>query len=285
MHKKILEQNTDKYRIISYKVYENKLKELIKILYEKGFDPIVIKGWAAAQYYPQPWNRNLGDVDLVFDTKKADEVKDVLPEITDLPIDVHCGLRHLDTVDFEDLYEQSVLKDCMGVPVRCLRVEDHLRVLCVHWMNDGGAYKEKLWDIFYAVESSRESFDWRRCLDVVSATRRNWILSMIALTHDYIGLKIDDLPFAGELKTVPQWLKNSVEKEWKSNVRLNSLHLYIKDREQLVKQIRKRIPPNSLQAIVELEKDISSAFRFHYQILNVFYRMKPSARRIFKNEK
>ena len=275
----------EKVRLINYRVYETKLANLFCKLAEAGYEPILIKGWAAAQYYPKPWNRISGDVDMVFRPEEVRDVKKVLSGYADLPIDIHSGLRQLDTVDFEDLCKHSLIIDCHGTAIRVLRVEDHIRVLCVHWMSDGGANKEKLWDLFYAIDRFRENFDWSRCLDVVSSTRKAWIKSVIGLTYDYLGLETKDLPFADELKDNPAWLKRAVEKEWNSNIRLNSLHLFMNNKKDLIKQILKRIPPNPLQATVELEKDIRSEFRFHYQIINMFTRLNPSLRRIFGIEK
>ncbi len=279
------QNDLEKVRLINYRVYETKLENLFCKLGKAGFEPILIKGWAAAQYYPKPWNRISGDVDMVFRPKEVRDVKKFLAGYTDLPIDIHSGLRRLDTVDFEDLYKHSLIIDCQGTAIRVLRVEDHVRVLCVHWMSDGGANKEKLWDLFYAIDRFRENFDWSRCLDVVNSIRKAWIKSIIGLTYDYLGLETKDLPFADELKDNPAWLKRAVEKEWTSNIRLNSLHLFMDDKKTLIKQILKRIPPNPLQATVELEKDIRSEFRFHHQFLNMFTRLSPSLQRILKIEK
>ena len=276
----------EKIRLINYKVYETELAKLFKRLEAARFEPILIKGWAAAQYYPQPWNRNPGDIDLVFRPEVVDRVEVDLADHNDLHgVDIHSGLRHLDTVNLEDLYRNCVWMNCAGTPVRVLRVEDHLRVLCVHWMNDGGANKEKLWDLYFAIDRFRETFDWGRCLDVVSSTRRGWIKSLIVLTCDYLGLEIENLPFAGELKKSPAWFKSAVEKEWRSEVKLNSLHLFLNNKNQLIKQILKRIPPNPLQATVEMERDIKSEMRLHFQLMNMFTRIKPSLQRMFGSKK
>lgn len=280
------QNDLEKIRLMNYRVYETNLAKLIYKLEKAGYEPILIKGWAAAQYYPKPWNRNTGDVDLVFRPQIVDDdIKEELSENNDLHVDIHSGLRHLDTVDLEDLYRNCVWTDCFGTPIRVLRVEDHFRVLCVHWMNDGGANKEKLWDLFFAIDRFRESFDWSRCLDVVSSTRREWIKSIIRVTYDYLGLEIENLPFADELKDNPLWLGQAVEKEWNNKIKLNSLHLYMDNKKILFKQILKRIPPNPLQATVELEKDINGEFRLHYQLLNMFTRITPSLQRIFESKK
>lgn len=278
--------NAEKMRLINFRVYEQTLAEIFYQLENKGFQPILIKGWAAAQYYPKPWHRNPGDIDLVFRSKYVEDASELLSDKGFLhAVDIHNGLRHLDTVDLEDLYRNCLWMDCAGTPVRVLRAEDHLRILCVHWMNDGGANKDKLWDVFFAVERNRESFDWERCLKIVDSVRRDWILCAIFLTSDYLGLEIDHLPFAADSELIPQWIRQAVEKEWRSEIKLNSLHLFTNKKELLFKQILKRIPPNPLQATVELEKTIKGEYRLQYQLMNVFVRLVPSLQRIFENKK
>ncbi len=276
------QNKTEKIRLINYRVYETKLAKLCSKLEKSGYAPVVIKGWAAAQFYPKPWNRIIGDVDLVFRPEViGEDLEKMLCENADLPFDVHSGLRRLDTHSLEDLYKNSFYIDCCGTPVRVLRVEDHLRVLCVHWMNDGGANKDKLWDIFYAIDRNRNEFDWDRCLNTVSSGRKQWIQSIIHLAHIYLGLETDNLPFAGELKKNPVWLGRTVEKEWISKVKLKPLHLCLGDGQTFIRQIVKRIPPNPLQATVELEQDITGEVRFHYQFINILTRFYPSLHRIF----
>ena len=74
--------------------------------------------------------------------------------------------------------------------------EDELRVLCLRWLNDGGAYKERLWDIYYAVANQPPDFDWDQCRDSVSATGRRWIVTAIAITRKYLSLEVEGLRFS-----------------------------------------------------------------------------------------
>lgn len=134
-------------------------------------------------------------------------------------------------------------------------------VLCVHWLTDGGEHREKLWDIYYAVENRPADFDWERCLDAVGETRKKWIICCIVLANRYLGLNLDGIPLTEESREIPQWLLETIEKEWKSDLRLKSLEYCLSDKKQLFSQIKKRSPPNPIQATVEMEEEFDHGWR------------------------
>lgn len=268
-----------KLRQLNFRVYEKRLSDIFQTFERNGFEPILIKGWAASQFYPKPWDRNTGDLDIVIKPEYETQAKKLLDTLKYLPVDLHLGLRHLDTVNLENLYENCRYSDCHGVPIRVLRPEDHFRVLCVHWLNDGGAYKEKLWDIYHAINSTRGEFEWDRCLSLISENRRGWIYCAIRLAHRYLGLDIKTLPINFEMPEIPGWVIKTVEMEWQSHVRLLPLRQCFNDRKLLMQQIWKRIPPNPIQACIELEEDFYQGVpRIFIQSRNIFTRLKPSVR-------
>ena len=264
------------------KIQEEKIKKAFEIFRAGEIEPILIKGWAAGRFYPNQSGRVYADIDLCVAPEAFPRAKALAGsvEVQKLNVDLHCGLRHLDTVEWENLYENSMLVKLADAEIRILRPEDHLRVLCVHWLNDGGAYKEKLRDIFYAVENRPENFDWERCLEITGEKRRRWIVCTIGLAKKYFGLSIQNTPLEKETEDLPGWLISTVEREWKSGVRLKPLNTCLGDKKQFFEQILKRIPPNAIQATVEMEGSFDRGPRIFYQFGNLYARIVPSFRRI-----
>ena len=245
-------------------------------------EPILIKGWAAARNYPEEIPRFSGDVDLAVSRQDYETAKAMVTgsnaQISG--VDLHRELRHLDTVNWDILFSNSELVDIDGEPIRVLSPEDHLRVLCVHWLTNGGESRDRLWDIVWAVRNRPSNFDWAKCLGVVSETRRQWIISTIGLAHRYLGLEVEGLPFDIDAESLPSWLTKCVEKEWSENVGSIALESQLKNPRNFLRQLRKRIPPNPIQATINCEGEFSDSSRFRYQLRDMLNRLMPSVRRV-----
>jgi hypothetical protein len=276
------EQNDFYWLTLQNRVNELKISEAFRFMESEGFRPVLIKGWSIARYYPEIWRRRFIDIDLCVAPEDFERAKNLLetPEGLKRNIDLHKGLRHLDTVAWENLFDNSETLEIENTKIRTLRAEDHLRVLCVHWLTDGGAYKDRLRDIYYLVKNRPDNFDWDRCLNIVSAKRRKWIVCCIGLAHKYMGLDLQDTPIAAEAENIPGWLIKTIEREWRTEVKLKPLQNCLHDRRLFWRQIKKRIPPNPIQATIELEGDFNDNPRAFYQIASVFTRFFPAVRRI-----
>lgn len=249
-----------------------------------GIEPIVIKGIAVARFYPEDRWRKFTDVDLAVsagDFERAKEVK-LMAATGFQPIDLHKELRHLDTAPWADLLANSRTVNIEGTDIRFLREEDHLRIVCVHWLTDGGAYKHRLWDIYWSVKNRTADFDWDRCLNTVTHNRRKWIVYAIGLANRYLDLSVDELPFAEEAKALPKWLIRSLEREWRSTTRLQPLNLFKRDPIGLCRQIMKRLPPNPIQATIDMEGSLDASTRIHYQVGDILKRSANSIGRLVK---
>jgi hypothetical protein len=166
-------------------------------------------------------------------------------------------------------------------PVRILSDEDHMRVMCVHWLTDGGENKQKLWDIYYLFENRRADFDWDRCLTEIDPNRRLWIIYTIGLAHKYLRLEIDGLPFEREAKNLPLWLEKNIERIWSRKYPFIPLDTCYSDREMFLYQLKLRIPPNPIMATIGVNGRLDARTRIIYQLRYFLKRSIPSLRSFF----
>ena len=278
----ISEQDEARWNLLYKKAQGARALRAFELFRAKGIEPILIKGLAAGRFYPEAKARPATDMDLAvsaadYDAGTAIAVS-AAPE--GLAIDLHRELRHFDTVGWDDLFANSRLLPVDGGEVRVLRPEDHLRVLCVHWLTNRGEDRERLWDIYYAVANRPADFDWDRFLNVVSPHRRRWMVCTIGLAHRFLGLELEDTPIGDEARDLPAWLVEAVTREWASEVKLEPLELVIRDRRKLLQQLRKRLRPNPIWATVQMEGSFDARTRVFYQVGNFVRRMIPSYRRV-----
>lgn len=277
-----VESETDdqarKWSALQSAVEERSISAAVKLFRLNGIEPILFKGAAAARNYPADKIRNSTDIDLAFSAVDFDRAFQLAQGdgYKGLVLDIHREFKHLDTVDWDIIVGRSQVIKIGDTEVTVPSDEDHLRLLCVHWLVDGGYFRERLWDVYYAVENRSANFDWSVCLDQVSADRRRWIICTIGLAHHYLQLNVDQLPFTDEAKQIPGWLLRAVEKEWASGLRLMPIQQFAGQPTMFFRQIKKRLPPNPITATIDVEGSFDSKFRFHYQLGSMFKRLGPS---------
>jgi hypothetical protein len=267
-----------KERFIYECEFSNQLVSAFDWFREQEIEPILIKGWLAGKNYPESVFRDFGDIDLVIPPHKYNEL--ALQTKTMFPnVDLHQGARKHDTLTYDQLLANSQLKKLInGHEIRVVSAEDHLRIMAAHWLNDGGTNKLKLWDIYYAVCNRPATFNWDKCLNVVSPIRRKWVLTTIELAHRYLELQIDDLPFSEEItnpKYIPDWIIKTLNHEWTTNVHLAPLISSLSSPKVFFQQVRKRMPPNPITSAIETETSFDDYWRFPSQIKAIFQRMFP----------
>lgn len=274
-----IEANLSTWNRLLRGAQEKRLGATFEFFRSAGIEPILIKGWAACRYYPSSVERRPGDIDLAVDPQDFKKSLRVLEDARlGYLVDLHNGLRNLDTVPWEDLFKNSRLVPFNGTQIRVLRDEDHLRLLATHWLLDGGRFKDKLWDIYYAVRNRADDFDWTRCLEIVEPHRRRWVICAIAAAHKYLDLPINDLPFAREANTIPKWIARSIELEWKRAEDLEPVLASVHDKKLLARQIFRRLPPNPIRATIEANGDLYGPWRWWYQFMVLVRRSIPFAR-------
>ena len=272
-------ENAIRWYSLQNKIFERKIAEVFKLLRNHQIEPILIKGWAAARSYPAAEIRAFSDIDVCVKPELYQKAKEILRSVQE--VDLHEGFRHLDLLSWNDLFDKSKTVEVHNVEIRVLSEEDHLRVLCVHWLTDGGAFKDKLWDIFYLLDNREADFDWERFLDSTGKVRRRWFVCVVGLAHLKLGLDISDTPFEKEAEDLPGWFLKSVEKEWRSDVRLVDLRFTTGSFKNFYKQLKKRFPPNAVQATVLEEGDFEKNSQLKYQWKNFFRRLLNSVKKTF----
>jgi hypothetical protein len=117
-------------------------------------------------------------------------------------------------------------------------------------------------------------------LKTVDRKRRKWIVCAVGLAHLYLGLDLKDTPIAAEAEQIPKWVIRTVEKEWADENRLKRLQDCLSDRKEFFRQLKKRFPPNPIQATVEVDGEFDDKPRIFYQAADIFIRIKPSLQRL-----
>lgn len=274
----------EKWHLLVKRKNEQQVAESFDHLRKHNIEPVLIKGFAIAIKYPSDHPRIYSDIDLAVSKSAYSKALRLIQsdeQLSKLNIDLHCELRHLDTVEFNSVFERSSTISLNNTNIRVLAEEDHLRVLIAHWLNDGGESRDRLYDIRYAIENRSDSFDWDLCFDQLTPHRRKWIEYTISIAHIYLDLSIKDLPFKIDPKKLPTWLTKRVEMEWKHGTRLIPLQAAIFDRNTIAGQLLKRIAPNPIQSIIEMDGDLDTHFRFLYQGANLVKRTFRSISKIF----
>ncbi len=279
-----MHRNNDEYwHIIQAKKQQNDIETVFSIVRSAAIEPVLLKGWAIGRFYPAGRHRYSTDVDIAVASKDYDNLKNCIThaDLRSTVVDMHSGLRKLDLSTWEDLFERSKLIDMNGTAVRVLSDEDNLRCVCIHWLADGGNDRERLWDIYYGVNNRSPNFDWQKFFDPAGPVRTEWLKISIALAAKYLDLDTTRLPFDASAEIIPNWVIKTLEKEWKSGVKLGALHLSLNDPGELWRQIIKRIPPNAIQSTVEAEARFDGSMRLPLQIRSIFRRISPSFQRVF----
>lgn len=242
--------------------------------------PILIKGWSVARFYDDGSDRVSSDIDILFSEVQSPDVIDLIRNADPTAaVDVHCGLRHLDKLSFDELFARSYEVELNGVPVRVLADEDNLRITAVHWLTDGGVNKDKLWDIYYLVKNRKADFDWNRCLESGGPIRKTWVLAAIATARDHLALDISDLPDEVRVFRLPDWYQRTLEREWQLGIYPRFILANILTRPKLLaQQLRRKFPPNPIASTVLTETPIDDTSRVPAQVKSFAKKLGPFAR-------
>src|SRR5215813_6159849 len=91
--------DAERWNRLQHRAQEARIVPAFELFRQADVEPILIKGWAAARYYPKARQRRPGDIDLAVAPEQFSEASALLKR-SQIPglIDLHDGLRHLDAL-------------------------------------------------------------------------------------------------------------------------------------------------------------------------------------------
>jgi hypothetical protein len=282
--------------VIAAAHHEEAVAELARHLHSAGIAPLHFKGWAVAQYYSQPDLRAMGDADLCAPPGRLHEMVRVLRGRgftalnssanaehgqaillmspadwpgRDLLVDVHERLDKFYLKPPEDIFSRARRARLGDCDVLVPSIEDHLRIVAIHFLRDGGWRPSSLCDVGALLEALPSGFDWELCLGDCPR-RRRWIACTVELAHQLLGARLDAVPTECQIPDMPSWLSRTVLRAWdkplshhRARVRFGWI---LRDfQSDIFEEVIARWP-NGIRASVELEAAFSRAPRWPYQL-------------------
>lgn len=231
------EQLRQLYRIhrLEASLHVARLKRVFQLFREAGIEPVLVKGWNVARLYPEPGLRHYFDLDLCVSHDCYAEANCLVASLgqDSLNVDLHDELDHLDVMKWDEFFSRSRLIIVDDTEVRVPCAEDHLRILCVHWLRHGAWRPAGLCDIAAALESRPVDFDWERCLGA-DPVRADWVTCAIGLALELLRAEIGDqgsdlntrsadnsVRLSARCERLPRWLVSAVLRKWERSVSPN----------------------------------------------------------------
>lgn len=205
-------------QVLRYAVREREIEQVVGLLQSVDAEPVLCKGWAAARLYPDMAVRPLGDIDIFVKPEQVSRAHAALQGLRlgrGSAVDFQeSATLALYRADVRTMYDRAWTVAMGDVPVKVLSPEDHLSMLCVHFLGHGAWRPIWLCDIAAAMERTTESFNWQACLGE-DQRRAGWILSALALAREILDAHLAAPP-SDLLHRVaaPPWLAPTVLKQW-----------------------------------------------------------------------
>jgi hypothetical protein len=264
-----------------------KIKTVIAHLNAAGIDCVLMKGWSVARFYPDLGLRHYSDVDLCFAPNNVRAARQSLKSLGPLQlyVDVHSGLGRHEKLPWSHLVGRSETVDVEGVSVRILGAEDHLRLLCLHWLRHDAWNPIGLCDIAAALAVRRSDFDWDIALGS-DKKHADWMACALGLAHQLLGAEIAGTPVAERAQRLPSWLVTSVLERWETCLNPNYRDMLLKEMSpffrsptRLVKELRTRWH-YPIRATMEVRGSFSDSSRVPYQAAAILLRWTELPRQI-----
>lgn len=241
-------------------------REIVRLwekLRKEGVESLLVKGWATARVYPEAGMRASGDIDLLI--RPADKLaagralgEGIVDE--NHPVwDIKTRVPALYRLSAATLFERQTRVMLDETEIATLSAEDHLRILCLHFLKHGAWRPLWLCDIAAALEFRPPNFHWETCLGDDPRTADS-VACALGLAHQILGAFVDETPVEPRAKQLPRWLVPAVLKVWNTpQVDQNQPNPFLKDtlreRKGVFQALIKRWP-NPIQAAMERETSL-----------------------------
>jgi Uncharacterised nucleotidyltransferase len=182
-------------------------------------DPVLLKGWAHGQLYPEPAVRHYTDIDLLIQPAFLESVSQALATLVPAdparaaPIDLQTAAKDLPERSWAQLLAHSRVLSLPRGQVRALGFEDTLRLSCIHMMRHLSFHPLWLCDASVLVENLPSGFDWDYCLNG-DRRRTDWMLSVLRLANQTLGTRLDRCPERRLPRAVPPWMVRAMLRWW-----------------------------------------------------------------------
>ena len=257
-------------------LHEREIQEVVGLFRSHGVEPVLVKGWAIARLYVEPGLRPYGDIDLCVPPDQYLTARAFLDAEVGRKyrVDLHKGFARFGNEPWSKLYARSRSPGIDGVTVRTLGLEDHLRLLCFHFLREGAWRPLWLCDVSVALEGRGPGFDWDLCLGT-NQRSRDWVACTLALAQHLLKANLDGVPAAAGAKQPPSWLLPSVLKEWEVR------SVFQRHRSPMVRAWRDPIDslksirchwPTPVEATIGLNGPFNEIPRLPFQLGNCFWR-------------
>lgn len=164
------------------------LQLIIGPLVNAGLEPLLFKGPAVAQLYPEPGLRPMDDIDVILPpsqfnialsavkgagwTEAAERTGEhydaylLHPRVPDLPLELHRDIavrgQRPNRLTGEDLWQLRVPGDCFGASAYLLPPEENLVALAAHAAKPFHQFQRLMWSVDFAVVIGSSDLDWGR---------------------------------------------------------------------------------------------------------------------------
>jgi hypothetical protein len=263
------------YRLhhLEARVHAYRIKTVLAHFRQAGIETVLIKGRSVARHYPEPGLRHYSDLDLCVAPNQYRQAQALVKSLgpLELYVDLHRALGRHDNLSWLDLLAHSEVVELDDLPVRVLGAEDHLRLLCVHWLRHGAWGPLGLCDIAAALEARGPNFDWQRALGP-DKKHADWMTCALGLAHQLLGANIDDTPVLERANNLPQWLVPAVLAQWQTCINPNYREMALKEIPTLLLSPRKLFVELSarfshpIRATIEVRGRFNELPRWPYQL-------------------